>query len=159
MTALQAEYEKDFHRWIELHIDLLENGHVHELDTAHLIEELKDMANRDRNELVSHLKILIAHLLKWQFQFKHFAESWQHAGDYAAKSWQYRIVEQRSEIHDQLENIPSLKKHLDESVNKAYPKAVALATKETGLMADTFPHDCPYSLEQLLDDGFYPEAE
>jgi hypothetical protein len=28
------------------------------------------MVKRDRNELVSYLKILIAHLLKWQFQLQ-----------------------------------------------------------------------------------------
>jgi hypothetical protein len=156
MNALQLEYERDFHCWIERHVTLLKNGQVHDLDIEHLVEELESMANRDRNELISHLVILIAHLLKWQFQFKHFAQTWQHAGEYAAKSWQYTIIEQRYRIQDQLDRIPSLKQQLHDSIISAYPKAVALAVKETGLVAKTFPKHCPYPIEQLLDDNFYP---
>jgi hypothetical protein len=117
------------------------------------------MATRDKNELVNHLVILIAHLLKWQYQFQKFAATWQHVGDYAAKSWQYTIIEQRYRLQDQLENNPSLKRLLTEALAKAYPKAVTLAVDETGLPKKTFPLACPYSLEQLLDKTFYPRPE
>ncbi len=153
MNALELEYEKDFHNWIEQHIYLLKTGQVHELDKAHLIEELEGMANRDRNELVSHFKILIAHLLKWQFQLNQLNERWS---DFKGSSWRGTIVEQRSEIQDQLENIPSLKRSLEEVIIKAYPKAVSLAVKETGLLHQVFPKDCPYSIQQILDDDYYP---
>lgn len=41
-----------------------------EIDVKHLIEELEDMGKSNKRELTSHFKILIAHLLKWQFQLK-----------------------------------------------------------------------------------------
>jgi hypothetical protein len=66
----KLEYEQDFHQWIEHHLTLLRAGRLNEIDVEHLIEELEGMAGRDRNELVSQLKILIAHLLKWQFQLQ-----------------------------------------------------------------------------------------
>lgn len=159
MNTLPLEYERDFSGWINQHIALLKAGQFHQLDIDHLIEELEGMANRDWNELVSHLVILIAHLLKWQFQFKQFAETWQHAGEYAARSWQYAIIEQRYRIKEQLENNPSLKSHLTEAMTKAYPKAVALAVDKTGLPKKTFPLVCSYSLEQLLEKTFYPHPE
>lgn len=156
MNDLQLEYEQDFHRWIERHIELLRTGNIAELDREHLIEELEGMANRDKNALVSHLKILLMHLLKWQFQLSEFKERWS---EFTGKSWRNTILEQRSEIHDQLESIPSLKNQLADLVVKAYPKAVNLAVMETGLPRKTFPLDCPYSVKQLLDDDFYPETK
>jgi len=32
-----------------------------------------------------------------------------------------------------------------------------LAIKETRLPAATFPSECPYTVEQLLNDDFYPQ--
>jgi hypothetical protein len=152
MNTLALEYEQDFHSWIEKHINLLKTGNVNDLDKEHLIEELEGMANRDRNELVSHLVILIARLLKWQFQLN---ERW---GEFKGSSWRSSIIEQRYRVEDQLESIPSLKRSLEEAVIKAYPKAVSLAAKETGFSFNTFPKECPYSITQLLDDDFYPKS-
>lgn len=152
MNILALEYENNFQGWIEKHINLLRTEQVHALDKEHLIEELAGMANRDRNELVSHFKILIAYLLKWQFQLHQLSEHWS---DFKGSSWQATIIEQRSEIQEQLESTPSLKKDLAAAVIKAYPKAISLAVKETGLSAKIFPQECPYSIAQLLDD-FYP---
>jgi len=152
---LKLEYEQDFHQWIEHHITLLRAGRLNEIDVEHLIEELEGMAGRDRNELLSRLKILIAYLLKWQFQLQQLTEKWK---EFDGRSWQRSIIEQRSEIADQLENIPSLKNHLNELVALAYPKAVKLSVKETQLPLSTFPRDCPYTVEQLLNDDFYPES-
>ncbi len=153
MNTLPLEYERDFPGWINQHIAWLKAGQFHQLDIDHLIEELEGMATRDRNELVSHLKSLIAHLLEWQFQLKQLSERWE---EFKGSSWRTSIVEQRSEIQDQLENHPSLKSHLTEAMTKAYPKAVTLAVDETGLPKKTFPLVYPYSLEQLLDKTFYP---
>ena len=153
---LKREYEQDFHHWIEHHITLLRSGRFNEIDVEHLIEELESMAGRDRNELVSRLKILIAHLLKWQFQLQQLNEQWQ---EFDGRSWRRSIIEQRSQLADLLENIPSLKHHLSESVNLAYPKAVNLAIDETKLPKSLFPKTCPYTVEQLVDKEFYPPSE
>ncbi len=154
MTALALEYERDFHRWIEQHIFLLKKGNLDGLDREHLIEELEGMANRDRHELVSHFIILIAHLLKWQFQLNTLTEHWK---EFEGKSWRNSILEQRYRIADQLEYMPILKNSLPEALAKAYPKALCLAVDETGLSKAIFPQTCPYSIEQLLDKTFYPD--
>jgi hypothetical protein len=39
-------------------------------------------------------------------------------------------------------------------VDKAYPLARRNALAEIGLPEATFPNDCPYAVDQLLDDGF-----
>jgi hypothetical protein len=153
---LQAEYELDFHGWINHNLALLKQGRLQEVDLDHLIEELEYMATQDKNTLASRFIILIAHLLKWQFQLKQLTDRWE---NYNGSSWRGSINEQRTKIAFHLENSPSLKKHLNDAVEKAYPKAVSLAIKETKLSPKVFPKTCPYSLEQLLNEDFYPIPE
>jgi hypothetical protein len=57
---------------------------------------------------------------------------------------------------DLLEENPSLQPYLLEGLQKAYRKAVALAAGATDLPDRTFFNHCPYTLEQILDDKFYP---
>jgi len=155
MNALALEYERDFHSWIEKNIHLLKTGQVHDLDKEHLIEELEGMANRDRNELVSHLIILIAHLLKWQFQFDQLSELYQ---NFRGASWRATIAEQRKQITRQIKLNPSLKSFFAQAIIESYTDAVDLAVDETGLPESAFPQNCPYSIEQLLDKTFYPTS-
>jgi len=145
MASISAlEYERDFYGWIHQNIALLKRGQWADIDVEILIDELESMAKRDRRELTSRLMILIAHLLKWQFQPAKRSGSWRGS-----------IREQRIQLVEQLEESPSLKNNLAESVVKSYPKALALAVDETGLSTNTFPRKCPYTLEQLLDEDFY----
>lgn len=145
MESNQLNYEQDFYRWIYQNIELLKQRNFDALDIDILIDELESMAKRDRRELLSHLMILIAHLLKWQFQIEQRSSSWRGS-----------IREQRIQIAEQLTESPSLRNYLQESISKAYPKAVELAEEETGLNQQIFPRECPYSLEQICDTKFYP---
>ncbi|MEK7990615.1 MAG: DUF29 domain-containing protein [Thiotrichaceae bacterium] len=152
----QLLYEKDFYAWIYHNIELVRSKKWDEIDPELLIEELESMAKRDRHELVSHLIILIAHLLKWEFQFNQLSGLWQ---EFDGKSWERSIVEQRDQVERQLQMSPSLQPYFDDAIQEAYPRAVKIAAKETKLSIKTFPTVCSYSMEQLLDDDFYPESE
>lgn len=133
MNTLERDYEQDFYAWIQHNIALLKQGKLNEIDIEILIDELESMAKRDKRELTSRLMILMAHLLKWQFQ--------PNKG-----SWQSAIDEQRIQIIEQLEESPSLKNTLHEGIGRAYPKAVTLAAKETGWSLEIFPKECPYRI-------------
>ena len=145
MNTLKQDYEQDFYVWIQHNIALLRQGKFNEIDIDILIDELESMAKRDKRELTSRLTILIAHLLKWQFQ-----------PEQRSSSWQGSIDEQRFKISKHLEDSPSLRNQLSDSVKVAYLDALKLAIKETKLSSKVLPKDCPYSIEQLLDDSFYP---
>jgi hypothetical protein len=149
-------YEKDFYAWIYRNIELVRAKRWDDIDADLLIEELESMAKRDRHELASHLVILIAHLLKWQFQFKQLSEMWQ---NFDGRSWKRSIIEQRNQIERQLRMSPSLKPYFDDAVQDAYPDAVKIAAKETQLPVQTFPTICPYTVEQLMDEDFYPQSQ
>lgn len=153
---LKLDYEQDFQQWIETHITLLRQGKFAEIDVDHLIEELQDMGKGHIHELESRFIVLIAHLLKWQYQYQQLNERWE---TFLGGSWRSSIIEQRVQIVKLIRENPSLKRKLPDIIAKAYPDAVYMAIKETKLPASTFPKNCPYTLEQLFDDEFYPESQ
>ncbi len=55
-----------------------------------------------------------------------------------------------------LKENPSLKPYLQEALQTAYSRGMALASGETNLPRKTFPENCPYLLEEILSDRFYP---
>lgn len=142
----QSLYEKDFYAWIYHNVELLKQNKLAEIERDILIDELESMAKRDKRELLSHFIILIAHLLKWQFQPEHRSSSWRGS-----------IREQRIQIIKQLQESPSLKNYINESIENAYPDALDLASNETGLAMSSFPNECPYVIKDLLDKEFYPD--
>jgi hypothetical protein len=156
MTYLYELYEKDYTEWAEKTADLLKKGQFSELDIEHLLEELASMGASEQNELESRLTILIAHLLKWQFQYQQLSERWQ---EFKGDSWRSTIVEQRTRIAKRLRKSLGLKTKLPEILLEAYEDALELAIKETQLPAETFPAECPYSTEQLFNDDFYPQQD
>ena len=154
MNKFAELYEHDFNAWIHNQISLLKAGKTNEIDIEHLIEELEDMGKSNLRELESRFIILIAHLLKWQFQLATLETQWQ---DFEGKSWRKTIIEQRAQLLYLLKKVPSLQQKLQNAVTEAYLEAVMLAVKESKLSQSIFPIDCPYTIEQLLDDDFYPE--
>ncbi|BAP55360.1 hypothetical protein THII_1063 [Thioploca ingrica] len=154
MNKFTELYEHDFNAWIHNQISLLKAGKTNEIDIEHLIEELEDMGKSNLRELESRFIILIAHLLKWQFQLATLETQWQ---DFEGKSWRKTIIEQRTQLLYLLKKVPSLKQKLQNAVTEAYLEAVMLVVKESKLSKSIFPIDCPYTIEQLLDDDFYPE--
>jgi hypothetical protein len=124
--------------WLERMSDLVRQGRLTELDLDNLTEYLSDMARRDRREVKNRLGLLMGHLLKWQFQ-----------RDRRSGSWRATIIAQRQELAE-LAGSGILRNHAEAVLGEAYANAVELATAETGLASDTFPEDCPYTVEQLL---------
>lgn len=144
-NRLAEVYEEDFHRWLQANVEIIRLGNVSEIDAEHIAEELEAMGKRERRELVSRLTVLLAHLLKWQYQPSH-----------RSRSWQNTLTVQRGELSDLLEDSPSLRAELEQYIDRAYARARLLAEDETGLQASAFPSDCPYALEAILDPAFLP---
>ena len=104
------------------------------------------MGSSNENQLVSRLGVLIAHLLKWQFQ---------PGGQ--CRSWSGTIKEQRFRIQRLLKKNPSLKTQLNEAYQDGFKDSQNILEKETPIELEKLPKTCPYSIEQLLNDEFYPE--
>ena len=140
-TTLSDLYEADETAWLDAMAKLIRQRRFKDLDYKHLGEYLEDMARRDRREVKSRLVVLMAHLLKWQFQPKR-----------RSRSWRATIIHQRQELADDV-GLGVLRNYAGSVLTSAYANAVKLAIAETGLAADAFPAECPYSLEQVLSEG------
>lgn len=139
-------YEQDFYAWANEQAALLREGKLAAADIEHIAEEIESMGKTEKRELVSRLKVLLLHLLKWQFQ-----------PSLRGRSWRLSIMEQRREVLDHLADNPSLKTRLIETISNAYSLAVIGAAKETELDLDAFPTECPWLFDQIMDAGFWPE--
>ncbi len=138
-------YEKDFYEWTVRNAELLRSGRTGEADLANIAEELEAMGRTERRELLSRLGVLIAHLLKWQVQT-----------DKRSKSWTLTIDLQRKELADLLAEMPSLRRYLEENLQKAYHRGLVAAVTETHLPEGDFPGTCPFPLEAIFDPEFLP---
>jgi hypothetical protein len=131
-------YEQDYGLWAEQMADFLSAGRFAELDIDNLVEEVRDLSKRERDRLLSSLRLIVHYLLKWDYQ-----------PQLRSKSWQITIQRERLQIIRYLKDSPSLKRYLtDEWLDETYVVSSLNAQKETDL---EFPVDCPYSIEDVLE--------
>lgn len=140
-------YDRDFHAWTQDQAGKLKAGRLSELDIAHLTEELESIGATERREVVHRLAVLMAHLLKWQFQ-----------QDRRGRSWELTIIGQRLETEDVLDENPSLRPRLGEFFGKAYRLARVEAAKEIGMDLKQFPKEPPFTVEEVLGSEFWPNG-
>jgi hypothetical protein len=139
-------YDTDFYAWTQAQAVALRAKEAKTLDWDHLAEEIESLGNEQRHAVRSHLRVLLWHLLKWAYQ-----------PDHRGPSWRTSIVNARAEIADRLEDYPSLQPLVPALLASAYGRARRLAAAETELPLATFPQACPWSIEQVLDEEFWPE--
>lgn len=140
-----VRYEYDIVAWANEQAALLRAGQFSALDIEHLAEEIEDVGKSEQRELASRMAVLIAHLLKWQYQ-----------PGRRSNSWLRTIKVQRERIELAIRRTPSLKSALQDEVwqRDIWLDAVEQAAKETGL--DTFPENCTWSIAQVMEPDFYP---
>jgi hypothetical protein len=139
-------YETDFYAWANEQAALLRAGKLSAADIEHIAEEIESMGKTEKRELISRLTVLLIHLLKWQFQPVR-----------RGNSWRTTIRVQRLDLFRHLKDNPSLKSQIPGAVADAYTTALIQAADETGLPEETFPAECPWSFDQIMDAGFWPD--
>jgi hypothetical protein len=138
-------YERDFYRWTVEQARAVRNGQWDDLDWDNLAEEIGSVGRNDRRSVKSHLKVLLAHLLKCIVQPERWTESWDHT-----------IRAQRNEIVVLLDHSPSLRGMPGEAFREVYKDAVFLAHGDTGISEDGFPEEPPFTVEDALSADFFP---
>ncbi len=146
MNSISIGYDQDFYVWLTHNATLLRQGKFLEIDVENIAEELEGMSRREKRALINRLAVLLTHLLKWQFQ-----------PGKRSNSWRYTIEEQRRAVLKLLKESPSLHYQLYDKLSEAYQDGIIKAAKETHLDKTAFPSVCPYTLDQTLDENFYPE--
>ncbi|MQA39431.1 DUF29 domain-containing protein [Rugamonas aquatica] len=139
-------YEDDVIAWSEQQAALLRRGQWSQLDIDNIAGEIEDVGHREKKALRSRFVVLLAHLLKWQFQPSHRGPSWAHT-----------IRTQRAAIEDALDDCPSLQTLLDDPqwLEKTYRRAARDAEAQTQLKV--FPAELPWHVEEVLSSDFFPD--
>ena len=145
MPQVSSLYDQDFYAWAMEQAELLRAGKLSAADIEHIAEEIESMGRTEKRELVSRLAVLLMHLLKWKFQ-----------PERRSKSWTATISIQRCDLADHLIDNPSLKAGLPDAIKGAYSRALLSAVAETDLPQATFPEDCPWTIEQIMNEEFWP---
>jgi hypothetical protein len=141
-------YQTDFNMWLKETTQLLIENRWQEIDKEHLIEEISELGKSERRAIYSQLIRLLLHLLKWQYQPQRRSDSWLDS-----------ITDARTQIEFTIKDSHSLKNYPQEQLQESYEKARRQAAKQTGLIISTFPEECLYSLELILDENWLPESQ
>lgn len=133
-------YDTDYGLWLENQIEKLKRGKFQELDIPHLIEELEGLNRSNKRELYSYLVVLLAHLLKWEYQ-----------PEKRTGSWLGSINNSRRRIERLFKDQPSLRPYVIEILEEAYSEALEWASVETAIPVSSFPGESPFAIEEILD--------
>jgi len=143
-VAAKTLYDTDFVEWTERMAELLRERRFDEMDLEQVAEEIEGLGQSDRDAVRSQLRRLLAHLVKQTIQ-----------PERTGSSWRTSIVNARQEIDVRTESSPSLRRHLEDVLQKVYRRAVKDALDETDLAARAaefrIPDTCPYTLSELLE--------
>jgi hypothetical protein len=139
-------YDTDFDAWAQQQAAALRAKAWDQLDIEHLAAEVEELRKTERNALRSQLRRLASHLLKWRYQPEKRSERWEET-----------TRNGRSLVADWLEDSPSLTSELPTLAAWAYPRARQEGSKNTGRPLTTSPEACPWNVEQLLDEDFWPD--
>jgi hypothetical protein len=138
------KYDTDLYQWTIEQADALRRRAVNELDYDNLAEEIESVGRSERREIRSRLEILLIHLLKWRYQPEKQSDSWRAS-----------VSEARQRIEDVLSDNPSLRPFPADALASAYRLATLdKAIRRLELLH--LPHSCPWTIEDVLRDDFWP---
>ncbi|MGJ0607305.1 DUF29 domain-containing protein [Cylindrospermopsis raciborskii] len=138
-------YDQDFYLWIQETIQALQLSKLDPKEIPHLIEELEDMGNSQKDALESNLIRVLQHLLKWKYQ-KHKRTD----------IWRASITEHSLRLNRAFKKSPSLRPYFAQVFDECYSDARLIASRETGLELEVFPQECPFDPKDVLNPEYLP---
>jgi hypothetical protein len=144
-APVRADYERDFYSWLMEQAGFVREGRWDALDRDNLAEEIESFGREQFNKLVSALRVLMLHMLKWD-----------HQPERRTRSWVLSIKVQRKLLEHLLSDNPGLKPRIGEALERAYDLARIEAAQETGFDEKVFPATCPYSFGDITARQFLP---
>ena len=144
---LKKLYKSDYLAWYEMTLEQIKNDQLNDLDLDSLSEVLENLVRDTKRSGESYLRQIIIHLL--------LIEYWE-AESINRRRWAAEIVNFRNELETDMTR--NLRKHLNEEKENNYQKAIKYVIAKTGLKKNTFPEQCPYTLEQLINDDWFSDT-
>ena len=144
-------YDEDFYAWTQLQARELrrfaETRPNLSLDLPHLAEEIRDLGKEQRNAVRSLVRQVLIHFLLLE----------RSPATGPRNGWMEEILAARAEIEDRLTD--TLERDLKRRLPRLYEQARARALLKLDRHDESaeLPENCPFSLPQVLDHGWYPE--
>lgn len=133
-------YGQDFYGWAMGQAALLRSGRIAEADVLNIAEEIEDVGKSEYYRLESAVRVILIHLLKWDYQ-----------PERRSRSWRSSVLVQRHHAQDVLEDNPGLKPMLPRAIERAYHDARIEAASEMERDESSIPECCPYSRDQIVE--------
>jgi len=153
-TRPERLYDEDFYAWTRDQAAALRrladerwNG---PLDLLHLAEEVEDLGMQARNAVRSQLERVIEHLLKLEHSPAVEPRS----------SWMNSVDDARARIEDAI--TPAIRSDAKAMLPRLFARARRRTERDLRRhgeqdAADALPADCPYALDDLLADEWWPK--
>jgi Domain of unknown function DUF29 len=144
-------YEDDFYAWTQYQAEVLRSLRVSDnrFDREHVVEEIEDLGKSERDAVRSQIRRIIEHLLKLAYS----------PADPPRFDWMETIDDARQTLSDKI--TPTLRRDAEAVLDTLFAEAKRRAARrlrrygEAGA-ADALPPQCPYSLDQICQEDWYP---
>jgi hypothetical protein len=144
-------YDDDFYAWTQYQAEVLRTMRRadNRLDRERLAEEIEDLGKSERNAVRSQIRRIIEHLLKLGCS----------PAEEPRYSWMRSVAEARATLRDEIS--PTLWRDAEAMLPILYRdgrRQAALGLQDHGEhgAAASLPTACPYTLDQILADEWYP---
>ena len=145
-------YDDDFFAWTQYQAEVLRSMPApdNRFDRENVAEEIEDLGKSERDAVRSQVRRILEHFVKLAYS---------PAAD-PRYGWRGSIIDARAELDDKLS--PTLRHDIVVVLGKLYAtvrKRVATDLQERGEQdaAASLPAECPYTVEQILADDWYPD--
>ena len=147
--TMHTNYDTDIVAWAAEQARLIRAGRFDQVDLEHIAEEIEDVGKSEQRELANRMAVLLAHLLKWQYQ-----------PDRRGASWRATITTQRHLIKRRLDKTPSLQPMLTDPdwIDEMWADGREAASRETQIGFAIFPEVCPWPISDVLSECWLPGA-
>jgi hypothetical protein len=144
-------YEDDFFAWTQHQAAVLRSLAVadNRFDREHVAEEIEDLGRSERDAVRSQIRRIIEHLLKLAYS----------PAEPPRFDWMQTVLDARQTLSDKIS--PSLRRDAEQILDRLYAdgrKRAAAALRRYGepAAADALPPVCPYSLDDVCREDWYP---
>jgi hypothetical protein len=145
-------YDDDFYAWTQYQAEVLRSLKTRDnrFDREHVAEEMEDLGRSYRDAVRSQVRRILEHFLKLTYS---------PARD-PRFEWMGSIIEARAELDDRLSS--TLRRDIEEMLVKLYEQARKRVTVDLQKYGEekaavSLPPHCPYTIDQVLEDDWYPE--
>ena len=146
-------YDDDFYAWTQYQAEVLRTMAVadNRFDRENVVEEIETLGRSDRDAVRSQIRRIIEHFLKLAYS----------TAQQPRFDWMASIAEARATLGDKIS--PTLRRDAEGMLAKLYRdgrRQAELSLRAYGedRAAGALPQACPYSLEEIRREDWYPDG-